>query len=109
MINLTRHTINGKISLGSLVNMLEEYKDKEKDIANRMYKLRGIFPRPDEYIELRGEMALIKSTLYDIRNCLKIYHRYGNINGLEVIKDRQFHFPKEWEKATRIFDTHEKE
>ncbi len=35
-----------------------------------MFHLRGVFPRPEEYIELRSEMAQVKTTLSDLRNCL---------------------------------------
>ena len=85
MINLTKHSVNGKISVKSLVKTFDEYQAKEKELANKMFHLRGVFPRPEEYIELRNEMAQVKTTLSDLRNCLKIYCRYGNINGKEVI------------------------
>lgn len=105
MINLTKHSVNGKISVKSLVKVLEETQAKEKELATKMYPLRGIFPRPAEYIELRNEMRQIKATLLDIRNCLKIYCRYGNINGIEVINDCGFTPPDDWKKAERVFDT----
>ena len=82
MINLTKHSVNGKISVKSLVKTFDEYQAKEKELANKMFHLRGVFPRPEEYIELRNEMAQVKTTLSDLRNCLKIYCRYGNINGV---------------------------
>ena len=81
MINLTKHSVNGKISVKSLVKTFDEYQAKEKELASKMFHLRGVFPRPEEYIELRSEMAQVKTTLSDLRNCLKIYCRYGNING----------------------------
>ena len=73
MINLTKHSVNGKISVKSLVKTLDEYQAKEKELASKMFHLRGVFPRPEEYIELRSEMAQVKTTLSDLRNCLKIY------------------------------------
>ncbi len=72
MINLTKHSVNGKISVKSLVKTLDEYQAKEKELASKMFHLRGVFPRPEEYIELRSEMAQVKTTLSDLRNCLKI-------------------------------------
>lgn len=105
MINLTKHSVNGKISVKSLVKTLDEYQAKEKELANKMFHLRGVFPRPEEYIELRNEMAQVKTTLSDLRNCLKIYCRYGNINGKEVINDCGFTPPDDWKKAERVFDT----
>ena len=105
MINLTKHSVNGKISVKSLVKTFDEYQSKEKELANKMFHLRGVFPRPEEYIELRNEMAQVKTTLSDLRNCLKIYCRYGNINGKEVINDCEFTPPDDWKKAERVFDT----
>ena len=101
MINLTKHSVNGKISVKSLVKTFDEYQAKEKELANKMFHLRGVFPRPEEYIELRNEMAQVKTTLSDLRNCLKIYCRYGNINGKEVINDCEFTPPDDWKKAER--------
>ena len=54
MINLTKHSVNGKISVKSLVKTLDEYQAKEKELASKMFHLRGVFPRPEEYIELRS-------------------------------------------------------
>ena len=71
MINLTKHSVNGKISVKSLVKTFDEYQAKEKELASKMFHLRGVFPRPEEYIELRNEMAQVKTTLSDLRNCLK--------------------------------------
>ena len=102
MINLTKHSVNGKISVKSLVKTFDEYQAKEKELANKMFHLRGVFPRPEEYIELRNEMAQVKTTLSDLRNCLKIYCRYGNINGKEVINDCEFTPPDDWKKAYLI-------
>ena len=92
MINLTKHSVNGKISVKSLVKTFDEYQAKEKELANKMFHLRGVFPRPEEYIELRNEMA-------------QVYFRYGNINGKEVINDCEFTPPDDWKKAERVFDT----
>lgn len=105
MINITRYSVNGKVSVKSLIKVLEEYQTKEKELAGKMYSLRGIFPRPMEYIELRNQMAGIKAMLTDIRNCLKIYCRYGNINGFEVINDCGFIPPDDWKKAEKVFDS----
>ena len=101
MINLTKHSVNGKISVKSLVKTLDEYQAKEKELASKMFHLRGVFPRPEEYIELRSEMAQVKTTLSDLRNCLKIYCRYGNINGVEVINDCGFTPPDDWKKSRK--------
>ena len=98
MINLTKHSVNGKISVKSLVKTLDEYQAKEKELASKMFHLRGVFPRPEEYIELRSEMAQVKTTLSVLRNCL-------NINGVEVINDCGFTPPDDWKKAERVFDT----
>ena len=87
MINLTKHSVNGKISVKSLVKTFDEYQAKEKELANKMFHLRGVFPRPEEYIELRNEMAQVKTTLSDLRKCLNINCRYGKINGIEVKHD----------------------
>ena len=53
MINLTRHTINEKISLGSLVNM-------------------EVIPTTEWVYRTTQKKALVKNTLYAIQNCLKI-------------------------------------
>ena len=44
MINLTKHSVNGKISVKSLVKTFDEYQAKEKELANKMFHLRGVFP-----------------------------------------------------------------
>ena len=41
MINLTKHSVNGKISVKSLVKTFDEYQAKEKELANKMFHLRG--------------------------------------------------------------------
>lgn len=99
MINITRYSVNSNISVKSLIQVLEEYQAKEKELAGKMYSLRGIFPCPMEYIELRNQMAGIKAMLTDI-----LYCRYGNINGHEVINDCGFIPPDDWKKAEKVFD-----
>ena len=51
MINLTKHSVNGKISVKSLVKTFDEYQAKEKELASKMFHLRGVFPRPAELSE----------------------------------------------------------
>ena len=60
MINLTKHSVNGKISVKSLVKTFDEYQAKEKELASKMFHLRGVFPRPEEYIELRSENNIVR-------------------------------------------------
>ena len=45
MINLTKHSVNGKISVISLVKSFDEYPGKVKDLASKMVHLRCVFTR----------------------------------------------------------------
>ena len=44
MINLTKHSVNGKISVKSLVKTFDEYQAKEKELANKCFTCAVYFP-----------------------------------------------------------------
>ncbi len=88
MLQLENHRKDGKISLKSLIEFKIETQKREDELATAMYKLRGKYPKPYYYSDMRNEMSGIKDTLKDISNCLSLYSQYGNISHNDVIDDR---------------------
>ncbi len=89
MLQLEKFKTEEKISLKSLIEFRIETKKREDELAKAMYKLRGKFPKPANYADMRNEMSGIKEILKDISNCLSNYRRYGNMSHNEVIDDRK--------------------
>lgn len=87
MLVLNDFKIEGKISLKALKNLKERMKEREQDLSVEMYKMRGKFPKPDNYAVLRAEMNNVKETISDIDNCFRLYEIWGNIAGKSVLND----------------------